>query len=208
VDLRALGLVGRPASRDNGIVRDALGCHRENLPMKSKLIAPAWLLISCLLWAHDHPWPAPTAIFAITDIGSRNSPLAFSGTATLYVDRKPDDTVSSWVDGDHMKATNVSNQVISKMVIEVRWQDAHGEGLSQIHDEIDLTDPPPDESLVPGASRPFGSPHHPGPKIKHTTADFDKLPAVKPQLRVHAVSVTFSDGSTYTEPSDDKGRTW
>jgi hypothetical protein len=107
-----------------------------------------------------------------------------------------------------MKATNVSNKIISKMDVEVRWQDAHGEGSSDIHYEIDLTDPPPDDSLAPGASRPIGGPHRPGPKINHTTTDFDKLPTVKPQLRIHAVSVTFSDGSTYTEPSDDKGRPW
>lgn len=176
--------------------------------MKNKLLVLACLLISCVLWAHDHPWPAPTATLDITDISSRISPLTFSGTATLYVDRKPDGTVSSWVEGDHMKATNVSNKIISKMDVEVRWQDAHGEGSSDIHYEIDLTDPPPDDSLAPGASRPIGGPHRPGPKINHTTTDFDKLPTVKPQLRIHAVSVTFSDGSTYTEPSDDKGRPW
>jgi len=176
--------------------------------MKNKWIVLPCLLISSVLWAHDHPWPAPTTIFAITDIGARNSPLTFNGTATLYVDRKPDGTVSSWVEGDHMQAANASNQTITKMVVEARWQDAHGEGSSLIHYEIDLTDPPPDDSLLPGANRPLGGPHHGGPKIKHTTADYDKLPTVKPQLRIHAVSVTFSDGSTYTEPSDDKERPW
>lgn len=179
----------------------------KDCPVKSFVVL-AWFLLSSLLWAHDHPWPAPTATFDITDIGVPSSPLTFSGTATLYVDRKQNQTVLSWVDGDHVQAKNVSNKIIRKMVLEVRWQDAHGEGSSQIHYVIDLTDPPPDESLEPGASRPVGSPHHPGPRIRHTMAEFDSLPVVKPQLRIHAISVTFSDGSTYTEPSDDKERPW
>jgi hypothetical protein len=176
--------------------------------MKNKLLLLAWVLVSGLLWACDHPSPPPTATFDITDIGARTSPLTFSGTATLYVDRKPDDTVASWVEGDHMQATNVSNKIIAKMVVEVHWQDAHGEGSSLIHYVIDLTSPPPDESLLPGERRRVGGAHHPGPRIRHTTAEFDDLRAVKPQLRIHAVSVTFSDGSTYTEPSDDKERPW
>jgi len=176
--------------------------------MRRKVIVFTWFLISSVLWAHDHPWPAPTATFNIADIGSRVSPLTFSGTASLYIDRKQDNTVSSWVEGDHMKVTNVGDKVITKMIVEVRWQDAHGEGTSLIHYEIELNDPPPDESLVPGASRPIGGPHRPVPKIDHIAADFDKLPTVKPQLRIHAISVTFSDGSTYTEPSDDKERPW
>jgi hypothetical protein len=176
--------------------------------MKRKLCVLSWLLLAALGWAHDHPWPAPAAIFDITDIGAPNSPLAFSGTATLYVDRKPNNTVASWVEGDQMQAKNVSNRIISKMVVEAHWQDAHGEGSSQIQYVIDLTDSSPDESLLPGASRHLGVAHHPGPKIRHTTAKFDSLPEVKPQLRIHAVSVTFSDGSTHTEPADDKERPW
>jgi hypothetical protein len=182
--------------------------HREGLLMKRIWIVLVFLLVSLALWAHDHPWPPPIATFEISDIGSRTSPLAFSGTASLYVDRKPDNTVLSWVEGDHMKTTNVSNKVITKMVVEVRWQEAHGEGTSLIHYDIDLTDPPPDDSLLPGASRSVGGPHRPVPKVNHKSTDFDNLPVVKPQLRIHAVSVTFSDGSTYYEPSDDKERPW
>jgi hypothetical protein len=180
----------------------------EGLLAKKPLIVLICLMVSSALLAHDHPWPPPIATFDVTDIGSRTFPLTFSGTASLYVDRKPDGTVSSWVEGDHMKTANVSDKTITKMVIEVRWQDAHGEGTSLIHYHIDLTDPPPDESLVPGASRSVGGAHRPVPKVDHEATEFDKLAVAKPQLRIHAVSVTFSDGSSYSEPSDHKERPW
>jgi hypothetical protein len=174
--------------------------------MKYAALAFALLLISFPLLAHDHPWPPPIATINISDIGLRISPVTCSGTADVYVDRKSDGTVSSWVEGNHLQITNVSSKVITKMLVEVRWQDVHGESTSVIRYDLDFTDPT--GSLQPGGSWKTSGGHASGPKVNHKAADFDGLPAVAPKLRAHALSVTFSDGTSYSESPDDKERPW
>jgi hypothetical protein len=122
------------------------------------------------------------------------------------VDRKSDGTVASWVGGNHLTITNVSDKIITKVLLEVRWQDAHGEGNSVIHYDLDFSDPA--DSLQPGGHWTTSGVHGNMPKMKHTAAEFDSLPTIAPKLRAHALSVTFSDGSTYTESPDDKERPW
>jgi hypothetical protein len=174
--------------------------------LKPKIFALTLLLFASSLWAHDHPWPSPTATFAVTDVGSRISPITCSGTTSLHVDRKSDGTVASWVGGNHLTITNVSDKIITKVLLEVRWQDAHGEGNSVIHYDLDFSDPA--DSLQPGGHWTTSGVHGNMPKMKHTAAEFDSLPTIAPKLRAHALSVTFSDGSTYTESPDDKERPW
>jgi hypothetical protein len=174
--------------------------------LRHKIFSVALLLISTSVLAHDHPWPPPIAAINITDIGLRVSPVTCSGTADVYVDRKSYGTVSSWVEGNHLQITNVSSKVITKMLVEVRWQDIHGEGTSVIRYDLDFTDPT--DSIQPGGSWKTSGAHAPGPKVNHKAADFDSLPANAPKLRAHALSVTFSDGTSYSESPDDKERPW
>ena len=173
--------------------------------VRNKILAFVTLLISASLFAHDHPWPAPTATISVTDISVRTSPVVCLGSASVYVDRKLDGTVSSWVE-PHPTVKNVSSKVITKMVLEVQWQDVHGEGNSLIHYELDFTDPT--DSIQPGSSWTSTVEHMPTVKIIHKAAEFDSLPSVAPKVRIHALSITFSDGSTYTEAADDKERPW
>lgn len=174
--------------------------------MRSRMVAFAVFLSSLPLLAHDHRRLLPTATFNITDIGNAIAPVKCSGTAEAYVDRKPDGTVSSWVENNHLLITNVSSKVITKMLIEERWQDVHGEGTSVINYDLNFADPA--DSIRPGGNWSTSGAHHSGPKVKHTAADFDRIPVVVPKARAHAISVTFIDGSTYSESPDDKERPW
>ena len=172
--------------------------------MKQSILAVSLLLSS--FRCDDHPWPTPVAVFDITDISNTNAPITCTGTAHAYVDPQSDGTVASWVEGDGLVVKNVSNKIITKMLIEARWQDVRGEGTSVINYNLDFTDPA--DSIQPGGSWSIHIKHKPGPKIRKSKVEFDSLPEVTPKLRAHALLITFSDGTTYSEAPDLKERPW
>ena len=98
---------------------------------------------------------------------------------------------------------NISDKVITKLTIEVRWQEVRGDGSTSIW-ELDFSDPA--DSIRPGGHWGTRGKHLPGYRPTLAKVDYDNKPAVKPKARAHALSVTFSDGTTYSEPPDTKAR--
>jgi hypothetical protein len=192
-----------------GICQLGCRCHSRLVrrPLKQGILVLISLLLSPALWACDPPRLAPIAILDITDIGKPGAPVTCTGTAHAYVDPQPDGTVLSWVEGDNMNVKNVSNKIIIRMLIEAQWQDVRGGGNSVLNYDLDFTDPA--HSLHPGDAWVGESVRHkPGPKMRRTKAEFDALSEIAPKLRIHALLVTFSDGTTYSESPDLKERPW
>ncbi len=168
--------------------------------MRATCIAAFVLTCASLVLAQQQ---IPSVEIPIKDASQPGAPVKIFGNAYLYLKKLPRDRVMVWIEPLGLQAQNVTIKVIKKMTLEMSLKEGLGIGTLETR-ELDFTDPRFHAPLQPAEiwKQPFD--HTGGTRTKMTTAEYEKHEKTAPSVTAHVLSVTFSDDTTYAEPTINK----